>query len=155
MLPLCSENPNAFRRGNKFLNTLFYFNKNLDRSQYFKSAINIKDLFPPEKPNQTVSEAVQLALLYQTALRERHCLSRNQFFKEQRKIVSRARMTQIINLLKLHPKILEYMKTSNISMPERRLRPFINLPPKRQLSAFSKLFDSKSLPLSVLATSTV
>jgi len=152
MLPLCSENPNAFRRGNKYLNTLFYFNKNLDRSQYFKSAINIKDLFPPESPNRTVSEAVQLALFYQTALRERPYLSRNQFFKEQGKLVSRARMTQVINLLKLHPRILEYLRTTNIYVSERNLRPLVSLPRSRQLTVFLKSPEVSTLSLSSLAS---
>ena len=151
-LPSCSENPNAFRRGNKYLNTLFYFNKNLDRSQYFKPAINIKDFFPPEIPNRTVSEAVQLALFYQTALRERPYLSRNQFFKEQGKLVSRARMTQVINLLRLHPRILEYLKTTNIYVSERQLRPLVNLPRSRQLTGFLRLPEVSATSLPPLVT---
>ena len=51
--------------------------------------------------------------------------------------LSRARVTQSLNLLKLHPSILEYIRHpasgSDLRLTERKVRPLIRLTPDEQL----------------------
>jgi hypothetical protein len=54
--------------------------------------------------------------------------------------MTRARVTQILNLLKLHPRILDYVRGLGTTVPlravtEHRLRALTGLPPAEQLQA--------------------
>ncbi len=47
--------------------------------------------------------------------------------------ISRARVTQVLKLLELHPTILDWVREHPREASEHRLRPLLNLPPQRQL----------------------
>ena len=53
--------------------------------------------------------------------------------------VSRARVTQIISLLDVLPRILDWVRESPGAVPERRLRPLMRLPLRQQLRTTHKL----------------
>ena len=59
--------------------------------------------------------------------------------------MSTPRVTQILNLLKLHPAILEFVRTLSLATParavtERKLRALVPLLPEEQLEVASRLF---------------
>ena len=59
--------------------------------------------------------------------------------------MSTPRVTQILNLLKLHPAILDFVRTLSLATParavtERKLRTLVPLSQKEQLEAASRLF---------------
>src|SRR5690606_29971366 len=53
--------------------------------------------------------------------------------------VSRARVTQVLALLRLHPEVLAWARANASSVSERRLRPLIRLDPRAQLRAVKGL----------------
>jgi hypothetical protein len=60
--------------------------------------------------------------------------------------MSAPRVTQILNLLKLHPAILEFVRTLSLTTParavtERKLRALVPLTQEEQLEAASRLFS--------------
>lgn len=63
---------------------------------------------------------------------------------------SRTRVTQVLDLLNLHPHILEHVEGPDEEkrgkMTERALRPLANLPPEKQLAGFESLVPGNPPP---------
>ena len=60
--------------------------------------------------------------------------------------MSTPRVTQLLNLLKLHPAILDFVRTLSLTTParavtERRLRSLVPLSPEEQLEAAALFFS--------------
>lgn len=53
--------------------------------------------------------------------------------------VSRARVTQVMALLDVHPRILEWVRESPGAVSERQLRPLMRLPQRQQLRTAREL----------------
>jgi len=98
----------------------------------------------PEKPQKIKTNPILQALRFQEILSSKEAKSKNEL---ARKIgLSRVRITQIINLLKLNPKIIQrialFKPTAFNFLTERRLRPLTRIRNKSiQMAAFRKMFQ--------------
>jgi len=104
----------------------------------------IYTISPPNRPEKaTPVSPVTLALAFQRMLDEGEVNSRSDLAKQVE--LTRARVTQILNLLNLPTKILDELATihepTQIAFySERRLRPITQISsPKRQMAAFRKI----------------
>lgn len=87
---------------------------------------------------------LDLAVEWQRALKREGV---NQADLARRHGVSRARVTQVLALLNLHPRILVKIRTRAAAgerLTERMFRPLLKLPPAAQLAAARRLFASRS-----------
>ena len=95
-----------------------------------------------DKPSRTYRNPIFLAREWQNALDHGDCPSKAALARELG--VSRARVTQVLRLLRLDPEVLDAIIALGDPLlspivTERRLRPIVGLPPKdqrRKISAF-------------------
>ena len=100
----------------------------------------LKDSEPPIRKPSPLAEAIR----YAEIAREPSIVSKAQIAR--RFSVSRARVCQMLNLLDLDHRIVNYLWTANDVekvnyFSERRLRPLTRLPQEDQLDAFKKLLQ--------------
>ena len=109
-----------------------------------KIGIGIK----PEKPQKTKANPILQALEFQEILTSKEAKSKNELARKLG--LSRVRMTQIMNLLKLNPKIIQkislFEPTAFNFLTERRLRPLTQIKDKnRQMAIFRKMLQEAQL----------
>ncbi len=100
----------------------------------------------PEKPQKIKTNPILQALRFQKILSSKEAKSKNEL--AQKIGLSRVRITQIMNLLKLNPKIIQriysFEPTAFNFLTERRLRPLTQLPKEEQLREFKRIFLKKN-----------
>jgi len=109
-----------------------------------KIGIGIK----PEKPPKIKANPILQALKFQEILTTKEAKSKNELARKLG--LSRVRMTQIMNLLKLNPKIIQkislFEPTAFNFLTERRLRPLTQIKDKnRQMAIFRKMLQETQL----------
>jgi len=110
--------------------------------------------FPPEfngkkavnsKPSRTYKNPVFLALEWEKALETGNYPSQTALARELG--ISRVRVTQVLNLLRLAPEVLEQIAglgdpLASPTVTERKLRPLVNLPRVTQSKRIQKLLGN-------------
>ena len=98
---------------------------------------DIRQKHGPEGPrsHQSYRNPIYLAREWQKALEDGDCPSKAALARELG--VSRARVTQVLRLLRLDPEVLDAISALGDPLPspivtERRLRPIVDLPPEEQ-----------------------
>jgi len=99
----------------------------------------------PEKPQKIKANPILQALEFQGILTNKEVKSKNELAKKIG--LSRVRITQIMNLLKLNPEIIQRLSsfepTAFNFLTERRLRSLTQLSKEEQLKEFRKLLIRK------------
>ncbi len=110
-----------------------------------KIGIGIK----PKKPQKIKTNPILQALEFQEILANKEVKSKNELAKKIG--LSRVRVTQIMNLLKLNPQIIQQIcaivnPVVFNSLTERRLRPLIRIKDKNtQIAVFRKILQEAQL----------
>ena len=104
-----------------------------------KIGIGIK----PEKPQKIKANPILQALEFQKLLTNKEAKSKNELAKKIG--LSRVRVTQIMNLLKLNPEIIQQIASFEPAafnfLTERKLRPLTRIKDKNtQIAVFRKMF---------------
>jgi hypothetical protein len=95
----------------------------------------------PQKPKPALKSAIALAFEFQRLLDD--SVANNRAKLADRYGISRARVTQVLNILRLPPKVLSLLADSGDAMwSERQLRRILVLPsPEAQIAAFERLSE--------------
>jgi len=101
------------------------------------------------KPSRLYRNPVAVAQEWQRALAKGECCSRADLARKLG--ISRARVTQMLRLLRLAPEVLETIAGLGDPLPspiitERRLRPVVSLPPEAQKCWIDNMLEEKSPP---------
>jgi hypothetical protein len=105
---------------------------------------NPKLLQEIKKSHPSIQQLLKNAEKYAKILEKGLVRSQAELAKKEN--VSRARITQILNLLKLHPEIRHYLRnrtSENQTITERQLRRLTNLDASRQIREFEILIEDR------------
>lgn len=110
-------------------------------------SLNKKYNTPEPKLSRLYRNPVAVAKEFQKALTKGECSSRADLARKLG--VSRARVTQILRLLRLAPEVLESIADLGDPLPspiitERRLRPVVNLSPEDQKRWINSILEDES-----------